>query len=434
MKHLFCLLLLLSSSVSLFAQEDTTKTTKRKHVEHFVPHASDTYKPMKLSLSKDGYQYLRFLTWHQIWLTAQQNDGKLDVYQRIRRARVLMAMQMSPRFLMVTHWGLNNLNADNMDGLGRGRGAQIFMHDAWGEYTVVHKKLYIGAGLHYWNGISRLTNSTTLSTVTLDGPLFNWPTVNRTDQFARHLGVYAKGELGRFRYQFSVNEPISQNEAYNEEIDVDVALQEGNPIYKTKQVYGGDKADIAYQGYFSYQFLDTESHKYPYTVGTYMGKKKVFNLGAGFFSHPEGTLSLDNGDTVTHDVLLLGVDAYYDTPIGANGSALSSYLVYYNYDFGPNYAGGASSTSQTVATGQILYGHVGYLLPKFSEKIKLMPYMSYAHKDFDRYDNVASTIGLGTNIFISDHHAKLTLEWLNSKSATTEKRTHQIRLQGMVFL
>ena len=435
MKRLTTLLLVVLGFISTVSAQE--KDSVKRKQDHFIPHLTDTYKPMKISLSEDGWQYLRFLTWHQVWAEFNENsEGNIEISPRIRRSRVLMAMQMSPRFLMVTHWGLNNLSADNMDGLGQGRGAQIFMHDAWVEYTIAQKNLYIGGGLHYWNGISRLTSSTTLTTVTMDGPLFNWPTVNRSGQFARHLGIYAKGALGKLLYRVSVNEPIIKNEAFNDERGVDVALQVDNPIYKTKKVFNGEKANVVYQGYFTYQFLDEESNKYPYMVGTYMGKKKVLNVGAGFFSHPDGTVSLDTAnsltDTLTHNVNLFGVDVYYDAPLGKG--ALSTYLVYYDYDFGPRYAGGASSSSQTVATGKILYGHTGYLLPKFSEKIGLMPYVSYAYKDFERYDDVATTLGIGTNLFVNSHHAKITFEYLRNKSATTRESSGTFRIQGMVFL
>ncbi|MGB0524045.1 MAG: porin [Flammeovirgaceae bacterium] len=423
MKRLLALCCLYFGLTSLTHAQDKKDTND----EHLVPHADDSYKPLKIKLSEDGWQYLRFLTWHQMWVTAADVDGNLHFTPQLRRSRVLMTMQMSPRFLTVTHWGLNNLSASTMDGLGRGRGAQIFMHDAWVEYTAIYKKLYIGAGLHYWNGISRLTSSTTLTTVTLDGPLFNWPNVNRTDQFARHIGMYAKGSLGKLRYRVAVNEPIKKNEAFNDETGVDLPLIEGQAIYKSHQIFGDSKAGVVYQGYFDFNFLDQESDKYPYAVGTYLGKKKVFNIGAGFFLHPDGTASLTSeGDTITHHVSLFAVDAYYDAPLGKG--ALSSYLVYYNYDFGPNYG------STVTATGDIIYGHVGYLLPAFSKKLRLMPYVSYANKNFEKYTETGTDLGLGMNVLLEGHHAKITLEYLSRKSPATGITTGQLRVQGMVFL
>ena len=53
---------------------------------------------------------------------------------------------------------------------------QIYMHDVWTEFMLVPKKLYIGTGLHYWNGVSRMANASTLNFMTLDAPIFNWYT------------------------------------------------------------------------------------------------------------------------------------------------------------------------------------------------------------------------------------------------------------------
>ena len=58
----------------------------------------------------------------------------------------------------------------------------------------------MGAGLHYWNGVSRLSSQSTLNFMTLDAPIFNWTNIEATDQFARQFGIYAKGQLDRLDY------------------------------------------------------------------------------------------------------------------------------------------------------------------------------------------------------------------------------------------
>ncbi|MFN3876037.1 MAG: porin, partial [Flavobacteriales bacterium] len=42
------------------------------------------------------------------------------------------------------------------------------------------------------------------------------------------------------------------------------------------------RSSAAYAGYLMWQFLEQESNVLPFTVGTYVGTKKVFNIGAGF--------------------------------------------------------------------------------------------------------------------------------------------------------
>ncbi|MCB9346182.1 MAG: hypothetical protein H6573_01540 [Lewinellaceae bacterium] len=70
----------------------------------------------------------------------------------IRRSRVMAYAQVSPRFLIVTHFGLNNLTPGNITAFGNdGDAPQFFLHEAWAEYKITNNDaLYLGAGLHYW--------------------------------------------------------------------------------------------------------------------------------------------------------------------------------------------------------------------------------------------------------------------------------------------
>jgi len=118
-----------------------------------APEEDHSYKPLTLKLNDTGSKYVRFIIWHQQW--AQTNnlaveDSKLQVTTFARRSRILAYAQVSSRFLILTHIGLNNLTPGNLDALGNGgNGPQFFLHDAWTEFKVIPKKLYIGTGLHY---------------------------------------------------------------------------------------------------------------------------------------------------------------------------------------------------------------------------------------------------------------------------------------------
>ena len=74
-------------------------------------------------------------------------------------------------FLILTHWGLNSLGAVQYDCQSKfttnNQRSLLFLYDAWAEF-VVPEKLHVGSGLHYWNGISRLSNQSTLNMMTLD--------------------------------------------------------------------------------------------------------------------------------------------------------------------------------------------------------------------------------------------------------------------------
>ena len=132
-------------------------------------------------------------------------NGQASAYSfdiGMRRSRLLAMAQISPRFLILTHFGINNHTFVNGGAAGSGnKKPGLFIHDAWTDCALIEGKLHLGAGLHYWNGISPLSNASTLNMMTLDAPIFNWPTIEVTDQFARQYGKYVKGKAAEFVLQ-----------------------------------------------------------------------------------------------------------------------------------------------------------------------------------------------------------------------------------------
>ncbi|QTN39700.1 porin [Cryomorphaceae bacterium] len=382
---------------------------------------------LKVDLSDDGQKYFRLITWHQAWLTGAQNSNdEFQITPRLRRSRLLMFAQLSDRFLILTHFGLNNLTPAGLDPVGFSSQAQLFMHDAWVEFKVTDN-IYLGSGLHYWNGISRLTNQSTLNIMPLDNTRMAWATIGTTDQFARHLGVYAKGKVGKLDYR------VAWNKAAVNSLDqqAGLAITGDQAVYRGAALFGGKDAGNIYQGYFMYQFLDQESNKLPYLVGTYLGKKTVFNIGAGFYTHTNGSVTQDAmGDTIGHNVSHFGFDAFYDAPIG-NEMAISALAAYYLMDYGPNYQ--LAGSSQVIASGNGFYGQVGLLLPAFTKIGRWQPYVTYLSRGVDALDGNYNHMGLGANYFISGHNAKVSLEYRNASPVAGEN-TSQWVMQAMIFL
>lgn len=426
-KILFTILILVFSGSFVVAQEKDKVN---------VPDPSvDEYKPLSLKLNKDGSKYIRFIMWGQFWLTGQNNSaGEFKVNVNLRRARFLAFAQVSPRFMILMHIGVNSLNENSMDPVGsRSNGPQVFLHGAWSEFAIVQKHLYIGGGLHYWNGISRLTNQSTLNFLTLDNYRRAWSVLGLSDQFARHLGIYAKGKFGGFAYRLAANSPLINS------LDVNriPTAWDGQTLYTGKKEFRDDAA-WSYQGYFEYMFFDKESDKLPYKVGTYLGKKKVLNIGAGFFYHGKGSITYNaptdsNDSTMTqNNVSHFAFDIFYDTPLGSGG--LTAYAVYYAFDYGPNYTLG-----QTYGTGNSVLVQVGYLAPKFSNKISLQPYAAYNTASFKAFDNGGNALRAGLNMFLNGHHAKLTLEYTTTQDMynsvdSKPGRKSSIVLQAQIFL
>ncbi|WP_299222855.1 hypothetical protein [uncultured Aquimarina sp.] len=380
---------------------------------------------LKVKLNEDGSKYFRVISWAQFW--AQYNDDVPDDVSKtnfsIRRARILMYAQINKDFLILTHFGLNSLNANNQSPTGLGESSQLFFHGVWVQYSLGANHA-IGGGLHYWNGISRLNNQSTLNMMTLDNNRQSWATIGLSDQFARHIGVYAKGSFGNFLYQVSVNESITNN--LQAAVD---PVASGPAVYAGRRLLGSKDAGKNFAGYFEYNFMDKESNFLPYKVGTYLGGKKMFNVGAGFFYHPEGSVLANTDGTLEgQDVAIFAVDAFYDAPLGTNGSVITAYATYQNNDYGENFTLG-----QTYETGSMIYSHVGYVIPNTDKKIKFQPYALFKTRSIDAIDDNATSFGLGANAYISGHNSKLTLEYQNTKYGDNDAQG-VVTLQAMIYL
>lgn len=404
---------------------------------------------LKFNLNEDGTKYLRALAWNQIWLrSSEMNPGtsingeeattSTDIGNR--RLRILLHAQLSKRYMIVTHFGINNQTFTNggaagtagTGGYGQGKKPGMFFHDAWNEYAVIlpqaEKKfsMSIGGGLHYYMGLSRMTMSSTLNYLAIDAPIFNWPLIENSDQFARQMGLFAKGKYGKFEYRLSYNKPYATNNAPVDVTSADAAVAVDNS--------GNTKWSKA--GYFEYQFLDTEANLLPYKVGSYLGTKKVFNIGAGFYNAPDGTRTSVNSVVGKHDITLLAADAFVDMPIGKkeNKMALTAYSVFYDYDFGPNYLrnlgimnvgtldpnftgqtalAGAGNLQPMIGSGNIWYTQAGVLLPNSAEKpkVRIQPFGAYTYKNFDALEKSSNQFDIGANFFIDGHHAKITTQY-----------------------
>lgn len=457
---------------------------------------------MKVNLSPDGSKYVRFITWTQLY--ARYNENNSNTYRApgllksdqldfgIRRARLIVLSQLNPRFLVLVHLGINNQNTVSGGAAATtdGKKPQIFFHEAYGDFKV-NKYLNIGGGLHYYNGISRLTSASVNSILPMDIPLTNFPTIDAIDQFARWIGVFAHGRVGKFDYRFSVSDPFLTNlpTASNLYATTTTSTQAGTPLAlgsvstvtnsaggtvvtntgTNVANYNPQNDSHVYQGYVTYNFLETESNLLPYYTGTYLGAKRVLNLGVGALINPHGMYSRPTNSAVVvsssvagtsgipvgtdlynyapfqtqqNTIKLYGADIFYDTPLdtaSARKTALTFYGVYYNFDFGPNYTRAVgpenpgyvnigSSAAVTnyrgnaypqSGTGQAVYGQLGYLMSKriLGPKLRLQPYVAYMFSHYDGYKALDGSIqnanlyDAGVNFLLDGHNAKLTLNY-----------------------
>lgn len=424
--HFLCCLMILLS-FSAFSQSETSE------IDH-------SYKPLTLKLDDSGSKYVRFILWHQQWLVTnnlEAEDAKTTLTSFARRSRMLAFAQVSPRFLILTHIGLNNQTPGNLTSLGNnGNSSQFFLHDAWTEFKVSNDNaLYIGTGLHYWKGLTRLANQSTLNFMTMDNtrPFAQWHSLGITDQFARHYGVYAKGQIGQFDYRVAMNNPLNPANALGAGGNFGAAFPgaaASDITYDgsaTLDAEGDPLGNTIVEGYFRYNLFDTESTKLPYQVGTYHGKKKVLGIGLGFFSHANGVY---NNATAEHEgVFHIAGDVFYDAPIGESGNAINAYASLINFNYGENYV------SRWAGTGTNLYAQFGY----FVSDLKIMPYIAYQSGSYEALEDNISALDIGVNYYVNGHHAKITLEYHTIRgdyrdAPTTNGDVTQWRLQTHIFL
>lgn len=364
---------------------------------------------MQFNFTEDGKNFIRLLTWHQLWgrmaqmnpgttVNGQASNNQVDI--GIRRSRFLVFGKVADRMSVVFHFGINNQTFNGA------KKPQLYVHDVWTQYDIIPTHLSLGVGLHYWNGISRMSNWSTIKFLALDAPISNWPTIEKSDQFARQLGIYAKGKLGKLDYRLALNRPFKT----------------GTLMVGAAADYNPENNSPAVAGYFMYQFWEQEGNLLPYLPGTYIGKKSVFNLGSGFYYHPKAMISDAGSGIQTHDSLAVAGDVYLDMPVGEG--AITAYGVYMYTDFGPHHlrnvgimnlgAGGTSVNGRgnaypTIGTGHTFYGQAGYLLPMLVAGAQVQPYVSAQISSFDALDALAIIPEVGMNWFVHGHSAKFTV-------------------------
>lgn len=267
----------------------------------------------KIYLSKDSTTFVRLLFWNQIWIRWMQQNPGTSVSNNpetretfdigIRRSRMLVHGQLTPRILLFWIIGVNNQTfnsgglgiASGFDPTSDGKRQQVFVHDAWCEFKW-SRELFIGAGLLTWSGLSRQTNWATLNYNMLDASNLGWINLDATDQFARMFGIYAKGEIGHFNYRAVLSKPFTIPNpglatpiggTTNQPPSWAAALTTLPPAYNISQ-WAGNNNELLYHAYVNYDFFEQESSVLPFMVGSYLGTKKVFNIGVGFNLHPRG--------------------------------------------------------------------------------------------------------------------------------------------------
>ncbi|MBI1769841.1 MAG: hypothetical protein HYR67_15860 [Bacteroidetes bacterium] len=434
MKKIFLFFLTLAY-VKGFAQEqkEEPKKDEKKAIEE-----------LRLKLNDDGSHYIKATFSNQTWVrfndsnpgTTVLGDATSQTFDiGLRRTRFQLYGLLTDHVTFYFQLGQNNFNflgGQNTSNTGN-RKNQFFIHDALGEYKIKKGSdlLYLGGGLTITNGLSRFSQPSISTIMSLDVPVFAQATVDQTDEFSRKMSVYARGQIGRLDYRIVMSDPfpVTSNGT--------ISAPSLAPISPINAGFAGDQHHKQYQGFFSWNFFDKESHVTPYMTGTYLGKKKVLNLEAGFITQHNATwigASTTDPNRQYYDMNLWSVAAFYDAPRNLErGTAWNAYAGYFHTDYGSRYLryngsmnpangtniGGAPSNSfgnafPMFGTGNVFYGQVGYLMKKDllgEGNGTLMPYLTVQSAKYDRLDKQMNVYDVGVNWLIKGHNAKLTLDY-----------------------
>ncbi len=384
---------------------------------------------LKIYLSDDSTKYLKGTGLAQIWFRYNDNNPGSTIYGTpkketfdvgLRRVRYQLMAQVNKKTFLYTQFGINSINSLSS------RKSPLFFHDVTAEYNVYKNFITIGGGLNGWNGTSRYSSSGVSNILCLDLPVIEETTNDVTDQFVRKLGVYAKGKIKRFDYRVAAANPFPVQNALTT-IATLPAAGINTAYYSTKA------PELQYQGYFMWQFLDKETNQLPYMTGSYLGKKRVFNIGSGF-TYQKNAMWYRNeiGDTISKPLQQFAVDVFFDYYLNKEKqNAITAYAAFLNYDFGPNYirnagamntANGTNSSSSfngtgnsapLIGTGQVIYAQAAYLLKKdlLGKEGTLQPYVSGSYANYQKLNDPVLIYDIGLNWIMSGQNSKLSLDY-----------------------
>lgn len=408
------------------------------------PTDDNTKNDIRYNLNTSGSHYVKVTFTNQTWLRLNENNPGTTVLSDpasntfdigLRRTRLQLFGQITNRVFFYTQFGMNNFNKTNgfpgynTTGTPSNRKVAAFFHDALGEYEVQRKGnsfIRFGGGLTIVNGLSRFSQPSIGTIMTMDVPVFAQATVDQTDQFSRKLAVYSRGQIGKINYRLSVADPFP--------IETNGSAP---PALGANSAFSQKKHKKQFDGLFIYNIFDTEDNTTPgYMTGTYLGKRKVLNIEAGFMAQKNATWRKESTDTLYSNMNLWSIAAYTDMPVNKEkGTAVSGYLGYFHTDYGKGYlryngsmnpatgttlpitgvSGTQGNAYPMFGTGNVVYAQAGYKLKDglLGSQGTLMPFASLQRSDYERLKDPMNLYNLGVNWLIKGHNGKLTLNYEN---------------------
>jgi len=393
MRRLLISLILIFNSVLTFGQLiDSTATFRLKDIQ--IDFNGSIQLWMRYSQLNPGSE-----------VNGEVQDELFDL--SVRRYRFGLNGRLTKRWYFKILFGQNNWN--------RANSLRIDLLDAYIAYAIDYK-IRIGAGKSANSGLSRFAGPGTTTQIGSDLPLVVVPTINITDILTRRYNVFVNGHIGPIEYKAVVAMSILADRSFDVTENTD---------------FVGNDEDLEYSAYVKYQFADSEYTRLDFGPGSYYGANKIIALGAGFKYQKDALGKLNLNQTQLYDMKHFAVDFFMELPFKGNYHALTTYLGYFNYDFGEDYIrnigannpinegtsesfNGLGNRFPTVGTGNTMLWMTGYRFKyKQSSKLVLMPYFNYQLSDFTRLDDLMHWFDIGFNFLWYDRYDEFTIGFQN---------------------
>lgn len=406
----------------------------------FASYCQETKTPLKtlmkngikINHSKDGKNFTKIGMGLQMWARyGEYNEESTNEYGESENGEFNISLR---RTYISSYTKLNRISVFGMIGIGTqtkyiatttNKNAEFFLYDLWGSYNVWKEHMSIGMGLHMFSGLSRYTCASSALSLGADVPYVAVPNLAKGSQAARQLGFFVTGKFGIFDYKMSINQPFEANtiQTITDKIN-------STTIPRPDMAFEYPNSNMNYKGYFSLQLWDKESFEMPFKSSTYLGKKKVFNIGIGFdYTHngsiiynstiKNGIREYPKGVVSINDKLHLAADIFIDMPL-PKGDAITFYTSIFKLDYGKNYymnydalkndKGNKIFGEPRQGTGYASNTQIAYMFANKSET-KYQAYYIFDYKDYEALEDKVYSHKMGLNIFLAGHKAKLTFEY-----------------------
>ena len=169
---------------------------------------------LRLKLNEDGSHYVKFNVLGQLWFRFNESNPGTTVQKEpatktfdigIRRLRFQLFGQLTDHAFFYIHFGQDNFN------FLASRKFVPFIQDALAEYKVKtgSEALIFGGGLTIAAGaVSFYPASASQHNALQTCSVFAFPTFDLTDQSARKLSIYARGQVAKLDYRIIISNPF----------------------------------------------------------------------------------------------------------------------------------------------------------------------------------------------------------------------------------